>query len=115
MKAIKTVDKNGDIWYCNEEGQFHREDGPAIEYLNGDRRWFINGKHHRDGGPAIEYTNGDKYWMKYGRFHREDGPAVEDANGQKEYWLNHKRYDRDYNIASDAEWIKLVPKISLLG
>ena len=29
---------------------------------NGTRSWFLNGKLHREDGPAIEYANGDKYW-----------------------------------------------------
>lgn len=29
-------------WYQN--GERHREDGPAIEYADGDREWWIEGK-----------------------------------------------------------------------
>ena len=53
-------------WYLN--GQLHREDGPAIEWLNGDKEWFLNGQLHRDDGPAVEYA---------------DGP-------EREWWLNGK-------------------------
>jgi hypothetical protein len=28
-------------WYHN--GKLHREDGPAIEYANGDKSWWRNG------------------------------------------------------------------------
>lgn len=38
-------------------GKLHREDGPAIEYVNGDLRWYLNGNRHREDGPAIESTN----------------------------------------------------------
>ena len=69
----------------------HREDGPAIEYTNGDKTWFINGKCHREDGPAIEYTNGDKTWYLNGKYHREDGPAIESADGYKEWWINDKQ------------------------
>ena len=31
------------IIYGNEKGQFHREDGPAREWHNGDKEWFLNG------------------------------------------------------------------------
>lgn len=34
----------------------HRVDGPAVEYANGNREWFINGKLHRIDGPAIDPT-----------------------------------------------------------
>ena len=29
-------------WYLN--GKHHREDGPAIECLDGSKEWWINGK-----------------------------------------------------------------------
>jgi hypothetical protein len=30
-------------WIIN--GHFHREDGPAIEYANGNKEWFLNGEY----------------------------------------------------------------------
>ena len=48
-------------WY-NKKGQLHREDGPAIIYSNGTKRWFINGLRHRDDGPAVETNDGYKEW-----------------------------------------------------
>jgi len=53
----------------------HREDGPAIEYYNGSKEWYINGKPHREDGPAKEYSNGSKEWYINGKLHREGGPA----------------------------------------
>ena len=29
-------------WHLN--GKLHREDGPAVEYSNGDKRWYLNDK-----------------------------------------------------------------------
>ena len=29
-------------WYVN--GEYHREDGPAVEWSDGDKEWFLNGK-----------------------------------------------------------------------
>jgi hypothetical protein len=49
------------MWY-NEDNKLHREDGPAIEWANGGKSWYINDKLHREDGPAIEYTDGSKYW-----------------------------------------------------
>lgn len=43
---------------------------------------------HRDDGPAIEWENGDKEWWLNGHKHRLDGPAVEWANGQVEWWVH---------------------------
>ena len=73
----------------------HREDGPAIEWSNGDKSWFINGKRHREDGPAIEGSNGSKYWYINGKLHREDGHAVEYSNGTKEWFINDKRHRED--------------------
>ena len=66
----------------------HREDGPAIEYANGGKEWFINGKCHREDGPAIEWSNGYKSWYINGKRHREDGPAAEYTNGYKSWYIN---------------------------
>ncbi len=76
--------------YYNELGQLHREDGPAIEYLNGSKEWWVNGKKHRKDGPALEYSNGTRYWYLNGNRHRLDGPAIEWEDGVKEWWVNGK-------------------------
>ena len=59
----------------------------TIEYADGSREWYFNGKLHREGGPAIEYSNGSREWYSNDRLHRDDGPAIERSNGSKEwYW-----------------------------
>lgn len=73
-------------WRLN--GKLHREDGPAIEYANGDRFWFQNGDLHREDGPAIEYAGGTRCWYQNGELHREDGPAVEYASGARRWYRN---------------------------
>ena len=78
-------------WY-NLEGNYHRENGPAIEYADGDKYWYMNGKLHREDGPAIEYANGSKYWHMNGKLHRTDGPAIEYSNGSKLWYINGKKY-----------------------
>jgi len=45
-----------------EQTILHREDGPAVEYANGERAWYVDGKLHRLDGPAVEYVNGSKAW-----------------------------------------------------
>jgi len=81
---------NGDkFWYLN--GKCHREDGPACEYANGNKSWWLNNELHREYGPACEWANGDKFWYLNGKLHREDGPAIEWANGSKSWYLNGKR------------------------
>ena len=92
MKTYKvTVNDEGTKCWYNEQGQCHREDGPAIEWANGTKWWFLNGQLHREDGPAIEYANGSKEWYLNGQLHREDGPAIEWASGTKEWYLNGER------------------------
>jgi len=53
---------------------------------------------HREDGPAIEYTNGRKAWFINGEYHREDGPAIEDADGYKEWFINDERLtEKEFN------------------
>lgn len=66
MNIIKKVSKHGSIYYENESGQYHREDGPAIEWTNGDKSWYLNGMYHREDGPAVECANGDKWYYLNG-------------------------------------------------
>ena len=73
-------------WCLNNE--YHREDGPAIEWPDGSKHWYLNDKLHREDGSAIEYSNGTKRWFLNGEPHREDGPAVERFDGIK-YWYLH--------------------------
>jgi hypothetical protein len=40
-------------WRLN--GQYHREDGPAIEWADGSKEWWLNGKHVYGLGPIREY------------------------------------------------------------
>ncbi len=54
----KEVDVDGNIFYLNKKGQYHREDGPAIEWNDGDREWRVKGYLHRTDGPAVEFKQG---------------------------------------------------------
>ena len=62
----KEIDEQGTTRYYNEQGQRHRDDGPAVEWADGDKFWLINGKRHREDGPAIEYADGSKEWWLNG-------------------------------------------------
>jgi len=31
-------------------------------YGNGDKRWYLNGERHREDGPAVELVDGSKEW-----------------------------------------------------
>jgi hypothetical protein len=45
----------------------HRTDGPAMEYADGTKFWWVDGQRHRSDGPAIESFNGHKFWYVDGK------------------------------------------------
>ncbi len=120
MKSIKKEHPNK-IVYQNEQGLLHRTDGPAIEWNDGTKEWYINGQRHRTDRPAIEWSIGTRSWWINGKFHRvdghkswyingqnhrEDGPAIEWNNGTKSWYLNGKFF-------TEQEWQYKVIKIKL--
>jgi hypothetical protein len=85
----------------------HREDGPAMEYADGTKEWYIDGQLHREDGPATEGFNGTKRWWLRSYIHRTDGPAVERADGSKEWRLEHVEY-------SEEEFNKIINEVKQL-
>ena len=57
-ELILTELPNGDKhWYLNDK--FHREDGPAIEYINEYKEWWLNGKEYTEEEyTMIQFTKG---------------------------------------------------------
>jgi hypothetical protein len=77
---IKIREDGYKFYYKDREMNIsHREDGPAIEYTNGSKFWFINGRLHREDGPAIEYSDGSKYWYLNGKHLTEEEHAKQIA------------------------------------
>ena len=74
--------------------------------------YFLNGKWRREDGPAIEFADGDKHWYLNGQYHRTDGPAIETFNGTKAWWLNDKCYGWNDDYTNES-WIRFV-KLELL-
>ena len=72
MKSICEEDSLGNKFFFNLDGFFHRENGPAIEYADGTKKWVFNGKLHRENGPAVELPNGKKHWFLNGREYSEE-------------------------------------------
>ena len=84
---VKTVDVNGDIQWNLPDGRLHREDGPAIERLDGSEEWYQHDQRHREDGPAIVLPGRIEAWWLRGLRHRKDGPAM--IHGEyKEYWID---------------------------
>ena len=83
------------FYYSDLAGEnLHREDGPAIEYLDGSSIWCINGK-KLDPQPMREVIDSRIIWQfrdSERRLHRTDGPAfiVLTDKGElvrKEWWV----------------------------
>jgi hypothetical protein len=39
--------------------------GELREYASDSKQWFLNGKRHREDGPAVEYVYGNKEWKEW--------------------------------------------------
>ena len=68
-----TIDEKGNKRYYSDRDMtiYHREDGPAIEWADGSKSWYLNGKRHCEDGPAIEWVDGSKWWYLNGQYFTE--------------------------------------------
>ena len=79
--------------HLDEDGFYHRLDGPAHIDEKGIRYWYNHGELHRENGPAIEYPDGTNHWVKNNKRHRLEGPAIDNISWspydwRKQWWLN---------------------------
>ena len=87
------INEDGDkFWYLPSKRKYcyHRLDGPAVEWENGSKEWYVEGNRHRLDGPAIEHKGGTKWWYVDGKRHRLDGPAIEHEGGTKWWYVDDK-------------------------
>ncbi len=66
------INASGTKYHFNDSGLQHREDGPAVEYPNGFKYWYINGMCHREDGPAVEGLYEYKEWCINDKFLTEE-------------------------------------------
>lgn len=79
---------------------------PTLEINpHGVKIWTLNGQTHRTDGPAVEYLDGSAMWYQYDQLHRLDGPAVEWATGQKAWFIEGKEVDK-----SSKNWKDILMK-----
>ena len=76
---------------------------------NSSKEWRDkNDQLHREDGPAIIYNSGTKKWFQHGLCHREDGPAVVTSTGRLRWWIKGIEFcEKEYNQYLDSK-IKLV-------
>lgn len=89
-----TLGKGDQVIFHLQNGQLHRDDGPAVEWADGGQEWWQHGEMHRDDGPSMEYIDGTKAWHQGGALHRDDGPALKGRDGTT-YWYQHGQLHRD--------------------
>jgi hypothetical protein len=99
-------------WYV--DGKCHRIGGPAREYPGGTKYWHVDGKYHRIDGPAMELASGNRRWYVDGKCHRIDGPAVEDTDGTKEWWVDDEQhFKQDFNrLIKETNKMSLAMKLT---
>jgi len=52
--VVKVDDRGTKYWTLN--GEFHREDGPAIEYRDGSNYWYLNGEQLTEAEHSFKTT-----------------------------------------------------------
>ena len=63
----REIDDKGTVRWFNRDGKYHRNDGPAIEYQDGSKEYYLNGERHRVDGPAVEGADESKLWYFNGK------------------------------------------------
>ena len=58
MKSICRTWKNGHKSWLSPKGVLHREDGPAIEYPDGLKHWYLNNRYYTK--KEFDYLTQDK-------------------------------------------------------
>jgi hypothetical protein len=85
MKTYTYIDKvSGKTLHVKEEDTYP----PFYTAFHKDPDYRI---FHREDGPAYEYADGEMHWYRNDNYHRLDGPAVIRPNGLKEWWVNDVR------------------------
>jgi hypothetical protein len=119
MSSILRIEDGDRIWR-NENGEHHREDGPAVEMAHGYKLWYLYGKRHRTDGPAVEFENGDyKEWYLHGKRHRTDGPAIEFVNEDYKEWYLHGKETTQWEftnlLVQHLSKLRLLSRVIMTG
>ena len=68
--AKREYDRYGTVRWLDDEGQSHREDGPASVWPEGSQYWYRHGGYHFAHGPADLYADGRLVWYDKGELLR---------------------------------------------
>jgi hypothetical protein len=103
--------KDSETIYYTLDGEYHREDGPAVIYDCGREEWYRHGMLDREDGPAVTNYEDEKYWYKNGMLHREDGPAIEEGDSMV-YLSDEIYYLNNVNVSEEwySKFLQIKPK-----
>jgi hypothetical protein len=88
VKVIKDINNPPVVDSVESNGQLTEDTEPLTSH-DGAQEWYDDeGELHREDGPARITKAGTKEWSKHGKRHRIDGPAVMQSNGRRSYWVN---------------------------
>jgi hypothetical protein len=63
---LKHISAFGTEYWKDDNGSFHRDDGPAVIHPDGTQFWYQHGVRHRLDGPAIMTSRGECKWYIHG-------------------------------------------------
>lgn len=92
-----------DVMYLDDEGQYHREDGPVLSLCDGTQIWYFHGKKHRHDGPAVIRPGKREEWWLHGV------PFPKEYNDMLEHICIHSRHGHDFarivkEVSSHPRW-----------
>lgn len=92
---ILMINRGNKFYYKKGTSILHREDGPAAEFSDGSKEWFINGERHRIDGPAVVYPDGHRRFFA--------------PNNKKhtQWWINGKRLSPEKEAILNQWWEKI--------
>jgi len=64
---IKYTNISAEDYYHNFSEEERKEKPYCIEFHNSGKNWVVNGNLHREDGLAVEYSDGIKYWYLNGK------------------------------------------------
>lgn len=73
-----------------------------LEYKNGQKHWYKDGKHHRENGPAIIYANGKEKYYTHGKL--DVKAKTVEPNIKTNSTLNQQQQDWIKKLKQDPVW-----------
>lgn len=87
MKSKCYIDRYGNKTWKNYKRKLHRTDGPALEWGDVHKEWWVDGKRHREDGPAVINHDGYQEWYLNGK--RQMPPTEELAEQNRQVFIKN--------------------------